>query len=72
MDLRVLCVLPGGDAVVSTKGLKRVVVKRTRKVLAELLPPDEAELAARTYNELRRDGDAVVLPYRSTPERYQP
>ena len=47
-DLEVLLVLPQDRAIVSTKGLCRVVVEATGEIIVELLPLAEAHLAVAT------------------------
>ena len=54
---------------VSSRGLRRVVLKRTKTVLAELLPMEDAELFAATYNEIANESEAKVVAYRASSLR---
>lgn len=50
MEIKITEVLDGQRAVVSTRGLRRVILKKTKQVLAELLPPGDAEGFAECWN----------------------
>lgn len=65
MELKVVEIPRDGYALVDARKLRRVIHKRNREVLAELLPIDEAREAAAVFNSMRGAGSAVVLPYRA-------
>ncbi|HET6408756.1 MAG TPA: hypothetical protein VFG14_12800 [Chthoniobacteraceae bacterium] len=61
-DFHVVKVLPRGRVIVDASDLRRVVIRGTREVLADLLPQKLAEIVAQTFRETG-GGDAIVVPY---------
>lgn len=62
-DPRVIGTTPEGHAIVPASGFRRVVLADTGQVIGDLLPPDEAEVMAETYNELAKGEAAVIVGY---------
>lgn len=62
-DPKVIRLLPGGRAVISTRGLCCVVTGPDAKVVRELLPRHRAEAAASALNEIDASRNARVLTY---------
>jgi hypothetical protein len=64
MDYPVVAVLRGEQVVIDARGLRRVIHRRTKQVLAELLPPESAESFAIGYNA---GGEAIAKVVRYLP-----
>jgi hypothetical protein len=62
-DPKVIRLLPGGQAVISTRGLCCVVVGPDAKVVRELLPRHRADAVASALNEIDPSRGARVLTY---------
>jgi hypothetical protein len=62
-DPKVIRLLPGGQAVISTRGLCCVVVKPNGDVVRQLLPRHRAEAVASTLNAIDPARGARVLTY---------
>jgi hypothetical protein len=59
---RVLKVLPRGRVVVDATNFRRVIIRGTGEVLADLLTQRDAEVYAETFTG-SGGGDAIVVPY---------
>ncbi len=66
MELKVIAVLRGEQVVVDARPLRRVIHRRTKEVLAELLPPESAESFAVGYNA---GGEPIAKVVRYLPEK---
>lgn len=60
---RVLKVLPRGRVVVDASNFRRVIIRGTGEVLADLLTQRDAEVYTQTFNDC--GGDAIVVPYKT-------
>jgi hypothetical protein len=73
LNFKVQEVLPDGRAVVSTRGLRRVILPRSGKVLRELVTPQQAAAFCRGFNACMGQDDeqakAVSYAVPSTKRR---
>ena len=63
VDPRVLQVLDGQRAIVSTRGKRRVVIEPGNEVLAEFVGVSQAATLAAYFNDCHHDRRAVVVKY---------
>jgi hypothetical protein len=61
-DFRIVAVLSRHRVILDATDLRRVVLRGTREVLADLLTERDAELFAQTFRETG-GGDAIVVRY---------
>ena len=61
---RVLKTLTGKRAIISTRGLRRVVLKPSGRIIGELVPIDEAKAMVDACNGCRTKVRAVAQQYK--------